>query len=292
MSYFGKPTKTSDEQTQPFAPVDAGQPDPIEAGDPIGAGEPIAAREPIAAGEQIAAREPIAMGEPVESLRPIQPPVYAGQAFQPGEPEEDEQPRSLGSRLAGFRDRVTRALQGLDRGPAERRSLEAPEPTHHEVLAEVPARTEDMRLPIGPLGYSRTVVDERIAALEEQITALEQERHIKPGVSITDEIERLGEQTASILVVAHDQAHETTRQAQEQAERCIADATVNAHALTADAKRRLEEIDSETDLVWQERSRLLDDARNVGLALIALAEEAVERFPPEVKTTEASQVTE
>ncbi len=193
--------------------------------------------------------------------------------------------------MADFRDRITRALQGFDRGPVDHRVVEPP--AQHEVLADVPARAEDSRFPIGPLGYSRTAVDERIGALEEQITTLEQQRNRgEPTVSITEEIERLGEQTASILVVAHDQAHETTRMAQEQAERCIADATFNANALTAEAKRRLEEIDTETDVVWQERARLLDDARNVGLALIALAEEALERFPSEVKTTEAPAVSD
>ncbi len=46
MNYFRKPTETSDQHTQPFAPVDAGQPEPIAAGEPL---EPIAFGEPIAA---------------------------------------------------------------------------------------------------------------------------------------------------------------------------------------------------------------------------------------------------
>jgi hypothetical protein len=58
--------------------------------------------------------------------------------------------------------------------------------------------------------------------------------------------------------------------------------------MTASAKRKLAELDSETDSIWRERARLLDDARDVGLALIALAEEALERFPAEGKTAEAA----
>jgi hypothetical protein len=92
-------------------------------------------------------------------------------------------------------------------------------------------------------------------------------------------LERIGEQTASILVVAHDQAHETTRQAQEQAERCVADAAANAMTITAQAKQRLRELDSETDSVWRERERLLEDVRVVSAALAALADQAAERFP-------------
>ena len=105
-------------------------------------------------------------------------------------------------------------------------------------------------------------------------------------MSITEEIERLGEQTASILVVAHDQAHRTARLAQEQADRCIADAAANAVAITEKAKQDLRSLDEETDSVWQERARLLEDARNVGAALISMADAAIERFPAEAKGSE------
>src|ERR1700761_6730175 len=91
----------------------------------------------------------------------------------------------------------------------------------------------------------------------------------------------VGEQTASILVVAHDQANETTRLAQEQAERCVADAAANAVQMTADAKAKLRELDAETDAVWRERERLLEDVRVVSAALTNLADQASQRFPAE-----------
>ena len=218
--------------------------------------------------------------------------------------------RSVGSRLTDFRGRVSETLQSFDRrqvahpslgpgaaahpadpvdpaDPADEPAFEPPferfEPP--EVVAEVTPRTEDARFPVGPIGYNRSAVDERIAELEHE---LEQLRATSaPPVSITDEIERLGEQTASILVVAHDQAHETTRAAREQADRCLADAAASAAAMTENAKRKLGDLDNETDAIWRERARLLDDARDVGLALIALAEEALERFPGEGKTADA-----
>jgi DivIVA protein len=278
MSYFGNPTEPSDPgQTAPFEPFAAEPTDDVrqpEAFEPPAAAEPPPAFEPPSAFEPVYAgtNEPIAGDE-------------AGESFG----------HSVGARLADFRERVVRALHNLDRGPVEHPQLEAGT-EHHELLSQVPPRSDDARLPIGPLGYSRGAVDERIAALEQEIVTLEQElqelRDSKAPVSITEEIERLGEQTASILVVAHGQANETTRKAQEDAERCLADAALNANLLTEEAKRRLEQIDTDTDAVWQERARLLDDARGVGLALIALAEEAQERFPPEVKTSEVPQAAD
>ena len=214
------------------------------------------------------------------------------------EGEQEERSFEPGSRLNGFRDRVSKTLQNLDRGTVQRfvfepRELPAPiEPgefmvPEDDVVAEVPEQHEDDRFPVAALGYNRAVVDARIAELERELSQL-RERYVPP-ISITEEIERLGEQTASILVVAHDQAHETTRLAQEQADRCIADAASNAVSMTEEAKRKLHEIDVETDVVWRERTRLLEDARTVGLALIAMAEEAVERFPAEVRSAEQTQ---
>ena len=146
---------------------------------------------------------------------------------------------------------------------------------------------------MGPFGYNRAAVDEHVAALERELGQLrEPAEKPEPPISITEEIERLGEQTASILVVAHDQAHETTRLAQEQAERCVADAASNAVAITEEAKRQLQALDMETDTIWQERARLLEDARSVGKALIAMIDEAESRFPEELKAADVGRGVE
>jgi DNA repair exonuclease SbcCD ATPase subunit len=134
-----------------------------------------------------------------------------------------------------------------------------------------------IRFPTAALGYNRQAVDDHIALLEEEIAELREEA--APPMSISEEIERLGEQTASILVVAHDKAHETARRAQQQAARAVSEAAANAERLTAEAERRLRELDEETDSVWQERERLLEDVREVSRTLATLADAATERFP-------------
>ncbi len=193
--------------------------------------------------------------------------------------EQHEQPRHFGFRLADLRDRIAGGLASLDGGPVDRWSLEPGEQTDPYDIFGSEAEPVS-RFPVDRLGYNREAVDERIARLERELDEL---RRAAPGMSINEEIERLGEQTASILLVAHDKAHETTRLAQEQADRCIADAGSNAAALTERAKWQLQELDHETDAVWRERVRLLDDARAVGAALIALAADAAKRFPEDVE---------
>jgi uncharacterized coiled-coil protein SlyX len=185
--------------------------------------------------------------------------------------------------------RVSRWFQGIDAEPGGD-PLDG-ETAEHDILAEFADDEESFapagsaaRFPLVRYGYSQAEVDRRLDELEREVADREREvtdlrDQIKPPMSITEEIERIGEQTASILVVAHDQAHETTRRAEEQAERCIADAAANAVAITAEAKERLRELDDETDSVWRERERLLDDTRAVSERLGSLVEEALARFP-------------
>jgi DivIVA protein len=210
---------------------------------------------------------------------------------------DDARPR-VGARKTHLRDRVRNALAGLELGQVARPGASAADPDEtqaFDVLDDVPGADEAVapsRFAVAPLGYSRPAVDEHIAALERELSELRATRaDEKPVMSITEEIERLGEQTASILVVAHDQAHETTRLAQERAERCVTDAADNASAITEQAKRRLEDLDVETDVVWQERARLLADARAVAEELTAMVQRAEERCPEEERTADAQAQT-
>jgi hypothetical protein len=203
-------------------------------------------------------------------------------------PEEHEETiRSTGSRLAGFGDRIARAFTTHDRGGVDELAMEPGVDPQHELLETEAEAEPDVgaRFPVGPFGYNRAAVDQYLIEVERELAEL---RSHPGGMSINEEIERLGEQTASILVVAHDQAHETTRRAEEQADRCIADAAANAVAITEQAKKQLRELDNETDSVWRERRRLIDDVRATATALITLAEEAIERFPEDDKSVTES----
>lgn len=192
--------------------------------------------------------------------------------------EADDRPRSPFADVAG---RFANWVAGVDRLP-EREPLPDGQDPFQALAAGVPEEDDDAaqhssRFPVARFGYDRMAVDEHLAGLERELSELR--ARVEPPMSVTEELERIGEQTASILVVAHDKATETTRRAQEQAERCIADAAANAVAITEEAKARLRELDNETDLVWRERERLLEDVRAVSSALASLADQASDRFP-------------
>jgi cell division septum initiation protein DivIVA len=195
-----------------------------------------------------------------------------------GVQEADAAEEAVRSPLSDLAGRFANWMTGADRPPMD---LTAPaEESEMSNGAGAPAPSDDdesARFPLAPFGYNRAAVDEHVTRLERELEQMRAKQ--APMASITDELERIGEQTASILVVAHDQAHETTRLAQEQAERCVADAAANAVQMTAEAKAKLRDLDAETDAIWRERERLLEDVRVVSAALANLANQASERFP-------------
>lgn len=189
------------------------------------------------------------------------------------------------SRLAEVRDR----LAGAFATPNQRRTRES-----HQ-LAESPRDDESLPLPWeeGPAkfplarqGYDRPAVDEYVSELEQELIELEREvdelrAQAAPPSEVTSEIKRVGEQTSAILIAAHEQAQQTTRLAQEQADQCIADAAAKALAMTSQAKEELAELARQNDSVREERGRLIGDVRRLSGALATLADGADRAFADE-----------
>jgi hypothetical protein len=193
--------------------------------------------------------------------------------------------RTAGSRFTELGDRIARSFSNLDRAKGEGPAWASVGDDDQGPVDDGIPHWEQLQppFPVVRHGYETRAVDEYIAELEQELDELRARTPEQRVVS--KEIDRIGEQTASILRVAHDKALEITREAQAQADRCVADAAANALAITEDANRRLRELDSETDAVWHERSRLVDDVRGVATALFSLAEDAAERFPGEPDKT-------
>jgi DivIVA domain-containing protein len=199
--------------------------------------------------------------------------------------DEPAKRRSPGTFFADLGDRLAKGFTAIDR-PAEDDGGWDPndsyepydEPDQPTAVADaLPWDHDRKRFPTVLHGYDRDAVDAHLAALEREMADLRAQR--SPAPAIEEELERLGAETSAVLRVAHEQAAEITRRAQAQADRCVADAAANAVAMTEDAKRKLRQLDTETDAVWAERGRLIEDVRNVATALFSLAEDASDRFP-------------
>jgi cell division septum initiation protein DivIVA len=216
--------------------------------------------------------------------------------------ERSAKKRSPSSRFADLGDRLAKTFAAPDRTRSSWPSNGDPEGPTGPDCPDEPGSWDQARFPITRQGYDCAAVDEHVAELEQELAELDQElaqlRASTPAEGeVAAEIQRIGEQTSTILLTAHDRARETTRQAQEQADRCLADAAASAIALTKEANRKLHDLESEKLSVWRERARMLEDVESVARALSTLAMEAGERFPGELEkmtalTAAAAESTE
>jgi cell division septum initiation protein DivIVA len=199
--------------------------------------------------------------------------------------------RGAGSRFGELSDRVARAF--ATGGREQKEGWEEPSGDGpYELRDEREGDWDDVvpRFPIIRQGYDPVAVDAHIADLEQELNELDREltelrAATPPDNQVAEEIHKIGEQTSAILLAAHDKAQETTRQAKEQADKCLSDAAANAIEMTKEANRKLHELETEKLAVWRERARLLEDVNNLSRALSQLSAEATKRFPAEPKVT-------
>lgn len=212
------------------------------------------------------------------------------------------QRRSAGERFAHLSDRLARSLPpGLRNGAAdddpEPEGRLVPAPAHGSEVGLEPAEDLDYsiddelaawyeavpRFPVVRSGYDTAAVDEHIARLEQELSELDRElaetRARTPSEDeVRAEIQRIGEQTSAILVAAHDRARDTTRRAQEEADRCVADATRRARSVTAEADNQVHAAQRELEDLTAQRARLLADMQSLAATLSTVAREASGRF--------------
>lgn len=182
-------------------------------------------------------------------------------------------------------------------------------PTEHALIQEIASPLG--RLPADPVplvadvdfpttlrGYDRIAVDAYVRKTSQLVAEL-QATH-SPDAAVRRALERVGEEVSGILQRAHETADEITTSARSHAEELgqssrsqagerLEAARRDAAEITASAEQRLKELDAETDRIWIERRRIVDDARELSRQLLALADSAAERFPPAEETEPVDQ---
>ena len=161
--------------------------------------------------------------------------------------------------------------------------------TEHSIIQEIAAPLStlpddpvpiaaEVDFPIVLRGYDRVAVNAYIKKTSQLVAELQAMR--SPEAAIRRALERVGEEISGVLQRAHETAGEVTAQSRREAEERVVRAHQEAAQITAAAQARREELDMDTDRIWAERQRIVGDARDLARQLIALADEAAERFPP------------
>jgi len=160
--------------------------------------------------------------------------------------------------------------------------------TEHAILSEIIAPLAtlpddavalvNVDFPLALRGYDRLAVDDYVRQTSQLVAELQATR--SPEAAVRRALERVGEQISGILQRAHDAAGDITAQSRSEAEDRLEQSRREASEITAAAEQRVKDLDADTDRIWAERHRIVDDARGLANELLALAEAAAERFPP------------
>ena len=160
--------------------------------------------------------------------------------------------------------------------------------TEHAILQEITAPLET--LPDDPVamvhadfpsalrGYDRVAVDAYVQQVSRLVAELQATR--SPEAAVRRALERVGEQISGILQRAHETAEQITAQSRAEAEDRMEAARGEAAEIIAAAQQRVKDLDADTDRIWIERHRIVDDARELSAQLLSVVENAGERFPP------------
>lgn len=159
--------------------------------------------------------------------------------------------------------------------------------TEHAILQEItaplrtlpddPVAAVHADFPVALRGYDRLAVDAYVQQTSQLVAELHATR--SPEAAVRKALERVGEQISGILQRAHTTAEEITGQSRAEAEDRLEHARIEAAEIVAGAHQRIKDLDADTDRIWIERHRIVDDARELAQQLTALADAAAERFP-------------
>jgi cell division septum initiation protein DivIVA len=142
----------------------------------------------------------------------------------------------------------------------------------------------ERKFPWSLRGYRRSAVDQHIAELERELSELDRELvELRAAATLREEVanemRRIGEETAGVLIEAHNQREAITRAAEEQAQRVVAEATAKATSITAESEARVRALETQREAVHQERDRLLGNALAASAAIADAVHAAHRQIP-------------
>ncbi len=144
-----------------------------------------------------------------------------------------------------------------------------------DTLPDDPVAVVNADFPVGLRGYDRVAVDFYVQKVSRLVAELQATR--SPEAVVRRALERVGEQISGVLQRAHETAEQITAQSRREAEDRLEASRVEAAQITTAAQQRVSELDADTDRIWVERDRVIEDARELARQLSALAQTAAEQ---------------
>jgi cell division septum initiation protein DivIVA len=146
----------------------------------------------------------------------------------------------------------------------------------------------DVEFPMTLRGYDRLAVDAYVQKTSQLVAELQATR--SPDAAIRRALERVGEEVSGVLQRAHETAAQITAQSRSEAEDRLEAARREATQIVQGAQERVRDLDAETDRIWAERHRIVEDTRELARELLTVTDSAADRFPPDPAGAETVDV--
>ena len=147
-----------------------------------------------------------------------------------------------------------------------------------------------IEFPLVLRGYERDAVDAYVQRTSQLVAELQATR--SPDAAIRRALERVGQEVSGILQRAHDTAAQITAQSRSEAEDRLELARQEAAQIVAGAEERVRELDAETDRIWAERHRIVEDTRELARELLTVTDSAADRFPADAVDTDTADAVD
>jgi cell division septum initiation protein DivIVA len=143
----------------------------------------------------------------------------------------------------------------------------------------------ERRFPWSLRGYRRSAVDQHITELERELSELDHELvQLRAAATLREEVanemRRIGQETAGVLIEAHQQRETIVRTAEEEAHRLVAEATSRAAAISGENETLVRDLQEQHQVAHQERDRLLENALAASAAIADIVHAAYQEVPP------------
>src|SRR3954468_20729010 len=158
--------------------------------------------------------------------------------------------------------------------------------SHREQEAMIDELRE-VTFPLAVRGYDRSAVDRYVEMVNRVIAELEISR--SPETAVKAAVAQVSEETRGILERAHETAEEITARSRSRGDDRVQEAEREAERVRRDAEQHVHALDADTEAIWRERHRLIEDVRHVAQQLAAMADEAEIRFPAATPPPEPNQ---
>ena len=142
--------------------------------------------------------------------------------------------------------------------------------------ASASERLREVSFPLAVRGYERAAVDEFVNDVRALVADLEAGQ-TRDG-AVQKALDEVGVQTASILQRAHDTANALTSRSRAEADASLRQADNEAEQVRREVDEYSEQVVSDTRVLWEERQRLIEDIRQLADAVLATADDAMERL--------------